>query len=89
MLINLNKLQVCTGILLKPNYTKRVITIFEFIVVSCILLTIGLMIAIKKKCPTEIYINQQGPKNLDSFWLNSIFASLAILSITFVNYING
>ena len=61
----------------------------SFTGMDLIFIIIGLMIAIKKKCPTENCINQQGPKNLDSFWLNSIFASLAILSITFVNYING
>ena len=82
-------LQVCTGILLIPNYTKHGIFIVEFIMSSCIFSTIGFMIAIKKKHHTENKINQQGPKNLDSFWLNAIFAILAICSIVSVRYLNG
>ena len=80
---------MCTGILVKPNLTKQGFTIFDVILISCILITIVLMIAIKKKHHTENYINQQGPKNLDSFWLNSIVAILTIYSIIVVRYLNG
>ena len=80
---------MCTGILLKPNDTKHGVTIIEFILTFCILITIGLMIAIKKERHTEYYINQQGPKNLDSFWLNSFVAILTIYSIIVVRYLNG
>jgi hypothetical protein len=47
------------------------------------------MIAIKKKHHNENYINQQGPENLDSFWLNTIFAVLTIYSTVSVRYLNG
>ena len=47
------------------------------------------MIAIKRKRSTENDINQQGPKNLDSFWLNSVGASLLIYSLVFTNYLKG
>jgi hypothetical protein len=47
------------------------------------------MIAIKMKHQAENDINQQGPKNLDSFWLNSVFAIVAIYSLVFVQYLKG
>ena len=80
---------MCTGILLKLNNIKHGDTIVEFILAFCILITIALMIAIKKERHTEYHINQQGPKNLDSFWLNSIVAILTIYSIIVVRYLNG
>ena len=55
---------------------------------ACLFITIGLMIAIKKNHHTEHYINQQGPKNMDSFWLNSIVAILALSSMVFHRYLN-
>ena len=87
IIINLlNKFQVCSGILLKPNYTKHGIEIIELIMIICIFIRIGLMVAIKKKYHTERYINQQGPKNLDNFWLNLILTILAVYSIVVVGY---
>jgi hypothetical protein len=47
------------------------------------------MIVIKKKRQIENDINQQGPKNLDSFWLNSVFAIVALYSLVFVQYLKG
>jgi hypothetical protein len=67
---------MCTGNLHKPNSTIQGFSIVNIILLSCILITIGLMIAIKKKAQTENYINQQGPKNLDSFWLSSVLTKL-------------
>ena len=75
--------------MLQPNYTKHEFSIFQLIFLPCIFFTIGLMIAIKMKHQTENDINQQGPKNLDSFWLNSVFASVAIYSFVFVMYLKG
>ena len=91
MLINqlLNKFKVCTGILLKPNYTKHGLEIVELIMITCIFIRIGLMVAIKKKYHTERYINQQGPKNLDNLWLNIILTLLSIYSIVVVGYLDG
>ena len=60
---------------------------YGFILISCILITIGLMIAIQKKRHTENYIDQQGPKNLDSFWLNSVLAGLALYFLVSGNYL--
>ena len=90
MLINqlLNKFQVCTGILLKPNLTKHGLEIVELIMITCIFIRIGLMVAIKKKYHTERYINQQGPKNLDNLGLNLILTILAIYSIVVVGYLD-
>ena len=45
------------------------------------------MIAIKKKRHTENDIKQQGPKNLDSFLLNFVLASLAVCSFGFFYYL--
>jgi hypothetical protein len=47
------------------------------------------MIAIQKKCLTENDINQQGPKNLDSFGLNSVSASLVIYYVVLRHYLKG
>ena len=83
-------LQNCAGILLKPNVTKHNSIQFNPVIINaCLLITIGLMIAIKKKHHTENDINQQGPRNLDSFWLNSVFASLAIYSFISIQYLKG
>ena len=60
---------------------------YGFILISCILITTGLMIAIKKKRHTENYIDQQGPKNLDSFWLNSVLVGLALYFLVSYNYL--
>ena len=79
---------MCTGILLKPNYTEHGLEIVEVTMTSYILITIGLMIAIKRKYHTEYHINQQGPKNLDNFWLNSILVILAIYSIVVSGYLD-
>ena len=69
-------LQNCAGILVKPNVTRHNLIQFNPVIInSCLLISIGLMIAIKKKRHTENDINQQGPRNLVSFWLNSVFAS--------------
>ena len=62
---------------------------YGFILISCILITIGLMIAIKKKRHTEYDISQRGPKTLDDFVLNSVLFSLAIYSSVFLCYIKG
>ena len=75
--------------MLKPKFNKHEFSVFQFILLPCILFTIGLMIAIKKKRQTENEINQQGPKNLDSFWLNSVFAIVALYSFVFVQYLKG
>ena len=80
---------MCTGILLKPNYTEHGLEIVEVTMTSYILITIGLMIAVIKNYHTEYHINQQGPKNLDNFWLNSILVILAIYSIVVVGYLDG
>ena len=69
---------MCAGNLRKPNYTIQGFSIVNFVLLSCTLITIGLMIAIKKKAHTENFVNQQGPKNLDSFGLNSLLVGLAI-----------
>ena len=79
--------QACTGILLDPTFAKKSSTIFDIVILTCILITIGLVIAIKKKYHTENDINQQGPKNLDSFWLNSVFTGLTIYSFAFAHYL--
>ena len=81
-------LQTCTGNLPKPNSTIQGFSIVNFILLSCTLITIGLMIAIKNKAHTEIFVNQQGPKNLDSFWLNSVVCSLAIYFAVSSYYLN-
>jgi hypothetical protein len=47
------------------------------------------MIAIKKKRHIENNVNQIGPKNLDSFWLNSVLFGIAIYSNVFVWYLKG
>ena len=47
------------------------------------------MIAIKKKRHTEDKINQQGPKNLDSFLLNVVFVGLVIYTSVCVYYLKG
>ena len=85
----LSKFKVCTGILLKPNYTKHGHEIVELVMITCIFIRIGLMVAIKKKYHTERYINQQGPKNLDNLWLNIILTLLSIYSIVVVGYLDG
>ena len=80
---------MCAGNLRKPNYTIQGFSIVNIILLSSTLFTVGLMIAIKKKAQTENYINQQGPKNLDSFWLNSVLFGIAIYSNVFVRYLKG
>ena len=82
--------QACTGNL-QPNVTKEpwLFKIFSFFYSSCIFITIGFMIAIKKKRQTENDINQHGPKNLDNFALNSVLISLAIYSLFFLGYLRG
>ena len=47
------------------------------------------MIAIQKKCHTEKDIYQQGPKNLDSFRLNSVSASLVIYYFVLIHHLEG
>ena len=47
------------------------------------------MIAIKKKRHTEEEINQQGPKNLDSFSLNSFLVITAIYTLVLTYYLKG
>ena len=47
------------------------------------------MIAIKKKRHTENEINQQGPKNLDSFLLNSVLVITSIYTLVFIHYLKG
>ena len=78
---------MCNGILLKTNSTAQGIQMYGFILISCILITTALMIAIKKKRRTETYIDQQGPKNLDSFRLNSVSVSLVIYYFVLVGYL--
>ena len=80
---------MCSGMLLKPNSSIQGISMYGFLLISCILITIGLMIAIKKKRDTENYIDQQGPKNLDSFGLNSVLAGLAIYFLVSNHYLKG
>ena len=69
---------MCTGIQFEPNTTVQGFSIFNAILVSWTFIIIGLMIGIKKNAHTENYVNQQGPKNLDSFWLKSVFICLLI-----------
>ena len=83
-----NSLQACTGIL-QPNFAKEQFSLFKLFQLSCILVTIGLMIAIKKKRHIENNVNKNGPKNLDSFWLNSVLFGIAIYSNVFVRYLKG
>ena len=80
--------QACTGDL-HFSKTKEQSRIFFFFYLSCILITIGLMIAIKKKRHIENEINHHGPKNLDNFVLNSVLFSVAIYSVVFVSYLKG
>ena len=47
------------------------------------------MIAIKKKRHIEDNVNKNNPKNLDSFWLNSVLFGIAIYSDVFVGYLKG
>ena len=80
---------MCTGIQLKKNSTIQGFSIFDAILVSWIFIMIGLMIAIKTKPHTENYINQQGPKNLDSFWLNYALVCLLIYFLFSDHYLQG
>ena len=58
--------------------TQQTFSIFSLILVSVQFSIIGLMIAIKINPHAENYINQQGPKNLDSFCLNCLLVGLGI-----------
>jgi predicted permease len=70
-----------------PNVAKQRFSMLGHILLPCLVITIGLMIAIKKKRSTENDINQQGPKNLDSFWLNSLLVGLAIYFLFSKHYL--
>jgi hypothetical protein len=72
-----------------PNVAKQRFSMLGHILLPCLVITIGLMIAIKKKRSTENDINQQGPKNLDSLLLNSVSFSLLIYSGVFMSYLKG
>ena len=80
-------MQACTGIQLKPNTTVEGFSIFSSILISWVVIIIGLMIAIITKPLAENDINQQGPKNLDSFWLNSLLVGLAIYFLFSKHYL--
>ena len=79
--------QACTGIQLKTNATVEGFPIFSSILASWVFIIIGLMIAIKLKPHAENDINQHGPKNLDSFWLNSLIVGLAIYFLFSKHYL--
>ena len=80
---------MCTGIQLEPNTTVQGFSLFDAILVFLVFITIGLMISIKTKPHAENYINQQGPKNLDSFWLNSLLVCLGIYYLFSNHYLEG
>ena len=79
--------QACTGIQLKTNTTVEGFSIFSSILVSWVFIIIGLMIAIKTNRRAETDINQQGPKNMDSFWLNSLLVGLLIYFLFSKHYL--
>ena len=71
-----------------PNITKEPFRIFGLFYYPCIFIAIGLMIAIKKKQYIGNDFNHHGPKSLDSFWLNSVFAGIAISASVNLSYIS-
>ena len=80
---------MCAGIQFEPNTTVQGFPIFSSFLVSLVFIIMGLMIAIKKKPHAENYINRQGPKNLDSFWLNSLLVGLGIYFLFSKHYLEG
>ena len=63
--------------------------IMNFVLLFCILITIGLMIAIKKNRHIENDFVQHDTKNLDSLWLNFVLFGITIYSIVLGNYFKG
>ena len=81
-------LQACSGIL-QPNFTKEQFSLLKIFYLFWILITSGLMISIRKNRLIENNVNQNGLKNLDSFWLNSFLFGIVIYFLVFLNYIRG
>ena len=86
-------LQACSGIM-QPNFlrhldTKEQFSLLKIFYLFWILITCGLMISIRKNRQIENNVNQNGPKNLDSFWLNSFLFGVVIYFLVFLNYIRG
>jgi hypothetical protein len=81
-------LQACSGIL-RPNFKKEPFSLLKIFYLFWILITSGLMISIRKNRKIENNFNQNGPKNLDSFWLNSFLFGIVIYFLVFLNYIRG
>ena len=63
--------------------------IMSFVLLFCILITIGLMIAIKKNRHIENDFVQNDTKNLDSLWLHFVLFGITIYSIVLGNYFKG
>ena len=81
-------LQACSGIL-RPNFKKEPFSLLKIFYLFWILITSGLMISIRKNRKIENNVNQNGPKNLDSFWLNSFLFGIVVYFLVFLNYIRG
>ena len=81
-------LQACSGIL-QPNSTKEHFSLLKIFYLFWILITSGLMISIRKNRQIENNVNQNGPKNLYSFWLNSFLFGIVVYFFVFLNYIRG
>ena len=79
-------LQACSGIL-QPNFIKEQFSLLKIFYLLWILITSGLMISIRKNRKIENNVNQNGPKNLDSFWLNSFLFGIVVYFLVFLNYI--
>ena len=86
-------LQACSGILqqsfLEQLEQKEQFSLLKIFYLFWILVTSGLMISIRKNRRIENNVNQNGPKNLDSFWLNSFLFGIVIYFLVFLNYIRG
>ena len=81
-------LQACSGIL-RPNFKKEQFSLLKIFYLFWILITSGLMISIRKNRQIENNVNQNGPKNLDSFWLNFFLFGIVIYFLVFLNYTRG
>ena len=86
-------LQACSGIL-QPSFLEQLeqkeqFSLLKIFYLFWILITSGLMISIRKNRQIENNVNQNGPKNLDSFWLNTFLFGTVIYFLAFLNYIRG
>ena len=86
-------LQACSGIL-QPSFLEQLeqkeqFSLLKIFYLFWILITSGLMISIRKNRQIENNVNQNGPKNLDSFWLNYAFVCLFIYFLFSHHYLQG